>query len=394
MQNETQQTITLKKPRRRMRLPIVIGAVIAALGLIYITFVFVNIPFVRTLRDLYIETAMTTGDHQWLATAFIPGGIIDEVMEKRVQNPDIIGGLVTETEVGESEPAVETEPNETTPAVTAPSETKKPVDDEPVVTADNIFQLSLEAGDLDYAGNVIKTYDREQGLVISHIDNGSYKGYVMLVDDPSRVYLAPTLYKNKEGMRIRSMLDAYDAIAGINASGFHDPNDSGHGGDVIGLSCSSGEYWGTYLNYYGSVVFTEDDRLVVGNLSIWREHNIRDGIQFGPVLVANGKAQVEGSAGWGIQPRTAIGQREDGVVIMLVIDGRDLTWSLGCTVGDLAGIMLDYGAVNASCCDGGSSTVLAYDGVVINKNSSLNPDYGRRLPNAFLVKKKPVSESE
>lgn len=389
MQNEMPQKIALKKPRRRRggatAICAALGTVLVLLVLLYATFVFANIPFVRTLRDLYIETAMTTGDHQWLATAFIPHAIIDEVMAKRVSNPDIVGGLVTERGNEESEApesALETEP--TSPPVTEKDEG---------VTAENIFSLALEAGDLDYVGNVIETYDREQGLVISHIDHGSYKGYVMLVDDPSRVYLAPTLYKNKEGMRIRSMLDSYDAIAGINASGFNDPNDSGHGGDVIGLSCSSGEYWGSYLNYYGSVVFTEDDRLVVGNLSVWRDYKVRDGIQFGPVLVANGKAQVEGSAGWGIQPRTAIGQREDGVVIMLVIDGRNLSWSLGCTVGDLAEIMLAYGAVNASCCDGGSSSVLAYDGVVINKNSSLNPDYGRRLPNAFLVKRKATEES-
>mgnify|MGYP005873766347 FL=1 len=53
-----------------------------------------------------------------------------------------------------------------------------------------------------------------------------------------------------------------------------------------------------------------------------------------------------------------------------------------------------YGVVNAACCDGGSSSVLAYDGEVLNKNSSANPDYGRRLPNAFLVAPKKTASDE
>ena len=73
---------------------------------------------------------------------------------------------------------------------------------------------------------------------------------------------------------------------------------------------------------------------------------------------------------------------------MLIIDGRNPMWSMGCTVGDMATIMASYGAVNAGCCDGGSSSVLAYNGAVLNKNSSANPTYGRLLPNAFLVRSK------
>ena len=111
------------------------------------------------------------------------------------------------------------------------------------------------------------------------------------------------------------------------------------------------------------------------------------------MLIADGEAQIEGSGGYGIQPRTAIGQREDGVIVFLVVDGRIPGWSLGCTMGDLIEILQKYGVVNAACCDGGSSSVLAYNGEVINKNSSLNPDYGRRLPNAFLVAPK-ESEDE
>lgn len=47
--------------------------------------------------------------------------------------------------------------------------------------------------------------------------------------------------------------------------------------------------------------------------------------QFSPVLIADGVKQVSGSAGYGLQPRTAIGQRADGVIALLVIDGRDVS---------------------------------------------------------------------
>lgn len=189
-----------------------------------------------------------------------------------------------------------------------------------------------------------------------------------------------------------TMLLAYGAVAGINASGFNDLNGQGTGALPICKSCSNGELWGEYSSFYSSIVLTESNRLVVGYIDDWTKYNIRDGIQFSPVLVADGEQKVFDSAGWGLQPRTAIGQREDGVIIFLVIDGRDVTHSIGITVGEMAEIMLKYGAVNAACCDGGSSSVLAYQGKVMNKNTSLNPTLGRRLPNAFLVKSKAAQE--
>jgi len=134
-------------------------------------------------------------------------------------------------------------------------------------------------------------------------------------------------------------------------------------------------------------VLTADHRLAVGDIGPWAE-NIRCGIQFEPVLIADGTVCVDSSAGYGLQPRTAIGQRADGVIILAVIDGRDLSHSLGCTVGDLAGVMLRYGALNAGCCDGGSSAVMAYDGKVITRSCAPNPYQGRQLPNAFLIQRK------
>ncbi len=348
--------------------------IILFLILLYLVCIFSDIPFVKYWREIYIETAMTTADHQWLATAFIPDFVIDNVMKNKTDTTHIVGG---------GEHLIEKSPSPET------------IEDEVVCEYDDdpLDQKELIVGSVDYAGYTVLVNDIEQGLVISEIVEASYRGKIMLIDDPSRVYIGTTPYKHVEGLRIKAMMAHYGAIAGINASGFNDPGDSGHGGDVIGLTCSGGEFWGTPVSYYGSVLITSENKLVVGNVSDWKNYDIRDGIQFGPVLIADGEAQIEGSGGYGIQPRTAIGQREDGVIAFLIIDGRQPTWSFGCTMGNLIEILQKYGIVNAACCDGGSSSVLAYNGEVITKNSSLNPTYGRRLPNAWLVAPKVHEDS-
>lgn len=354
------------------------------LAFFYTWFVYSTIPLIAYWRTIWIETAMTTGSHGWLATAFIPADIIDGVVDNSAGNIDVVGGLEYLNPKNNSE-----ETNSTGAIIHKdegiPAETQK-TDPEPAVV-DILGQAALKVGQNDYAGNKVLINDVEQGLVTSEIIGSGYKGLIMLIDDPSRVFIGVTPTPNVEGLRIKSMLTQYDSIAGINASGFSDHNGNGTGGQVVGLSCSKGNMWGDYINYYGSVVLTENNKLVVGNISIWNNYNIRDGIQFGPVLIADGKKQVSGSAGYGLQPRTAIGQREDGVIIFLVIDGRDVTHSIGCTVGDMADILMEYDVINAACCDGGSSTVLAYDGEILNRNCASNPSIGRRLPNAFLIKR-------
>jgi len=372
--------INMKKHPKLLTFFIILVTTAVVLTVMYFMFVFSSIPAIAYWRGIWIETAMTTADHQWLATAFIPKSIIDGVMGEQTKT-DIIGGI----EFLDTRSAETTAPTADIPTVNDKEEEKAEVYN------DILGLAKLNAGDTDYAGNILEVVDYDQGLFISAIEGNGFKGKIMLIDDPSRVFLAQTPKPNVEGVRILNYLEEFDAIAGINASGFADPGGEGNGGQVIGLSCSEGNFWGSFVSYYGSVVFTSTDKLVVGNIDVWENYDIRDGIQFGPVLVANGKKMVTGSAGYGLQPRTAIGQREDGVVVMLTIDGRNPVHSLGCTVGDLADIFEDYGVVNAACCDGGSSTIIAYDGKVLNKNSSLNAAYGRRMPNAFLVRAR-VSE--
>ena len=112
---------------------------------------------------------------------------------------------------------------------------------------------------------------------------------------------------------------------------------------------------------------------------------IRDCVSFGPALIVDGEPEFGRHMESGINPRTAIGQREDGAVLMLCIDGRQIH-SIGASYGDLRDVMLDFGAVNACSLDGGSSTVMYLYGEYLNSPSSASGT-SRFLPNAFLISK-------
>ena len=118
------------------------------------------------------------------------------------------------------------------------------------------------------------------------------------------------------------------------------------------------------------------------------EKDIQSGVCFGPVLVANGECKIDYFSG--VNPRTGIGQRSDGAILMLVIDGRQVT-SLGATYQDMAEIFLSYGAVNACNLDGGSSSMMWYEGEYINTCASVSGI--RPIPTAFVVLKKGANDN-
>ena len=181
------------------------------------------------------------------------------------------------------------------------------------------------------------------------------------------------------------MVRDYDAILGINASGFADFDGNGTGGTVYGFLKSQGEkYQDAVGNGWKIIGFDENDHLQVGAFS--DTSNLRDAVEFHPALIINGENLVAGTGLNEEQPRTAIGQAEDGTVIMLVVDGRQFH-SFGISIERCGEIMESYGAYQASMLDGGSSSVMVYDGREITSPTTLskNPE-GRYLPDAFLVK--------
>lgn len=225
-------------------------------------------------------------------------------------------------------------------------------------------------------------------ITIEKITGSTYKGYMMIVQDPSRVSVGVCRYpfsSEKEGLKVSEIIEKYGAIAGINGGGFSDGGGRGNGGQPIGMVYSQGEQLRRADNGYKVVVgFDQNDILHVGEFSDAEAKAIgfRDAVAFGPALVVNGQPSVVSGKGSGLNPRSAIGQRADGAVLLLCIDGRQAN-SLGASYEDLIEIMLDFGAVNACNLDGGSSTAMFYQGEQINDGLAISGS--RALPTAWIV---------
>ncbi len=231
------------------------------------------------------------------------------------------------------------------------------------------------------------------GIEFIELKGDTYKGRMIIINDPSRVYLAtPTagFDQSSGGTKLEDMVARDGAIAGINGGGFVDPNGTGNGSIPTGYVIENGELTFGNLSDRDSVVgFDSDNKLIVGYMSA--SQALANGIQRGlcfslgttGALIINGTPVKITGTGGGLNPRTAIGQKADGTVLMLSIDGRQ-AHSLGASYDDLINIFLEYGAINAGNLDGGSSSLMVYEGEVVSVTSSL---YGsRRLPTAFLVK--------
>jgi hypothetical protein len=101
--------------------------------------------------------------------------------------------------------------------------------------------------------------------------------------------------------------------------------------------------------------------------------DVRDAVSAGPMLIHNGRRRVTddeevffGSAIPDVHPRTAAGRTADGRLLLLVVDGRQPV-SRGVDLEQLAGIMRDLGAVDALNLDGGGSSALVVNGVLLNR---------------------------
>lgn len=213
------------------------------------------------------------------------------------------------------------------------------------------------------------------GIDVFDIKGGTYIGKMMVVYDPSRVFVGTSgeFGLDKDGKEVTTMCKMYGAVAGINAGGFIDQAGNFRGGMPLGVVISEGKLLNADpYSTWDMVGMTKENKLVCGNMTVQNalDMGVRDAVYFGPSLIINGEPRDHLGSGSGLNPRAAIGQRADGAILLMVIDGRQAN-SLGASLVDVRNEMEKFGAVNAYNLDGGSSTTMVYNGETINQSALL-----------------------
>lgn len=323
--------------------------IFAILDLIAIICLFLMYGPISYFRNLWVTSAMTTMEHKYLAYIFFNQEQIDKIMANNIV-------IEVDDTTNQDEIIFETE--------------------EPVVYENEYEEAVLKR---DEGNDLYKVLD---------IEGNGYKGHMLVVYDPSKIKLAQ-ITNPKYGLTVEDFVEKNGAVAGINASGFNYSETYGYSingtfikdGKIINNSGPTS--WGG-----GIIGFTNDNVLVLtkGSAQDAIKMGVRDAVSFGPFLVVNGvSSQFKGNGGYGIAPRTAIGQRKDGIVLMLVIDGRRPGHSLGVDMVELTNIMLKYGAYNASNLDGGGSSTFVVNGETLSVAGGSGYTGDRYLPNAWLL---------
>ena len=305
-------------------------------------------------RDWLITTAMTTLNHQWIATMFYSDETIAEVLGNNVV---IESGEDTNT------------------------------DEVEIVSNLNTTQYANE-----YEKAILQKDAGNDLYKVIKISGKGYTGHLVAVYDPSKISGCTTKYLGTKGQYIVDMAKENNAVVAINGGGFVDPNYNSLGGVPQGTVIKNGKIVSnrTFKKTGGIIGFTKDNKLILARMTANEaiKNGVRDAVSFGPFLIVNGKASfIKGNGGWGEAPRTAIGQRKDGIVLFLVIDGR-MVGRPGADMVDLTEIMQKYGAYNAANLDGGTSCGLVVNGQLINDPVNGNGKHKTRMiATGFIVKK-------
>jgi exopolysaccharide biosynthesis protein len=239
-------------------------------------------------------------------------------------------------------------------------------------------------GDTEMLNNFSDITD--DSIEVLPVEEKLFTGKLMIVKNPKRLHVEVTQHLNDVGELVSDVGTRTNAAAAINAGGFLDVAGHGTGGIPIGLTISHGQTIVPPTND-PIIGFTKDGALVIGKYAPEdiASLNLTEAVSFGPQLVHNGQAMItSGDGGWGRSARSAIGQRADGAVLLLVVQGRG-TGGIGATLKDLEQLMIKNGALTASNLDGGFSAEMWHNDQLIVPPS--NPLGERPVATVLVVSK-------
>lgn len=314
-----------KKSSKRKKTSNIIGNIILTiyiLGCFGFTFLLYG-PY-DNFRTWLISTAMSTMNHQYLCKWFYND---DEILKVIKGNYIVEVNEETNTDL---------------------------IDMKEEITYDN-----------EYEEKILK-HNKDEKYKIIELEVNGQKGYLAAIYDPSMVKVSVTKSLGVKGQLVTKMAEDNKAMLAVNGGGFYDPGNNSTGGMPTGVTISNGKVitdnnYSSYTQAGGIIGITNDNKLVLIKGATAQKAlnmNVRDGVSWGPFLIVNGKKSfIKGNGGWGYAARTAIGQRSDGIILLLVINSNS-SRTKGADMVDLTDIMDKYGAINAANLDGGTSTVM------------------------------------
>ncbi len=296
-----------------------------------------------TFRTWYVTTALSTNSHKYLAHIFYSEEQLDEIMSKN-----------------------------TLTAITESSD-------------DSLITVGLNNDDelTDLEKQILNNPDNEDYQIIE-INGSGYTGWLTVIYDPTRLDLAVS--KDGQGSTVSELAQQCDAIIAVNGGGFTTgrKNKQASGG----LICN-GELWEYSEETEEVIAMTTDGKLLLKYSTaqeVYQQYSVSWAVHFIPFLIVNGtSATVTGNAG-GQQPRTAIGQRADGIVILMTVDGRGSNGSIGINYADMISIFEQCGCINAANLDGGGSTTLYANGTIVNDPATRSSAGQREVYDAIVFR--------
>ncbi len=377
MQNNTTRQIPRPNPRRPVKrqssggriittvlkgLAFLLSAVLALAVTLIIALSMICSSAFPAAQQMFVTTILETGQMKFLASLFLSAEDIQAIVDKN--------------SMGSLNEAVDTE----------------------------LIHIGA-SGSITMPGGIEAEVEEE--IQILEVSGSTYYGTLMIVKDPSRVSLATIYPWREEGVTLDALVKSAGAIGGINGGLYNSTNNSG--GAPYGVIVSNGEIQFNQPQQFPGLVligFTEDNILQIIDISsmsaadvenLVTTMRIRDAVTFQEEasdannhfvqLVINGEAREMNGMGSGLNPRTAIGQRADGAVLLFVTDGRGKAGHLGASASDLINVMIEYGAVNAANLDGGSSSCMVYNGeYLMDSVTFYYSNSSWKLPAGFVVK--------